>query len=164
MTVTLSMALPRKYSGFNLSHAVPVPTQLSARLVPMVRLELTHPFGYQILSLGCLPIPSQRHISRSMFATSDSGPLFFQLAVSAKRGKRGFEVLTAAMSASRITSNLLVGIVGLEPTRPLGHQILSLARLPIPSYPHKCGFQVWFRKPDQHTHFEGLQSPIGSIT
>lgn len=83
-----------------------------------------------------------------MFATSDSGPLFFQLAVSAKRGKRGFEVLTAAMSASRITSNLLVGIVGLEPTRPLGHQILSLTRLPIPSYPHKCGFQAWFRKPD----------------
>ena len=75
-----------------------------------------------------------------MFATSDSGPLFFQLAVSTKRGKRGFEVLTAAMSASRITSNLLVGIVGLEPTRPLGHQILSLTRLPIPSYPHKCGF------------------------
>ena len=35
---------------------------------------------------------------------------------------------------------LMVGIVGLEPTRPLGHQILSLARLPIPSYPHKCGF------------------------
>ena len=28
----------------------------------MVRLELTHPFGYQILSLGCLPIPSQRQI------------------------------------------------------------------------------------------------------
>lgn len=33
-------------------------------------------------------------------------------------------------------SYLLVGIVGLEPTRPLGHQILSLTRLPIPSYPH----------------------------
>lgn len=31
-------------------------------MVPMVRLELTHPFGYQILSLGCLPVPSQRHI------------------------------------------------------------------------------------------------------
>ena len=99
-----------------------------------------------------------------MFATSDSGPLFFQLAVSAKRGKRGFEVLTAAMSASRITSNLLVGIVGLEPTRPLGHQILSLTRLPIPSYPHKCGFQAWFRKPDHYTHFEGVHSLISSIT
>ena len=37
-------------------------------------------------------------------------------------------------------SYLLVGIVGLEPTRPLGHQILSLTRLPIPSYPHACGF------------------------
>ena len=94
-----------------------------------------------------------------MFATSDSGPLFFQLAVSAKRGKRGFEVLTAAMSASRITSNLLVGIVGLEPTRPLGHQILSLTRLPIPSYPqierisgcappqqlHWSGFHFWLK-------------------
>ena len=31
---------------------------------------------------------------------------------------------------------LMVGVVGLEPTRPLGHQILSLTRLPIPSYPH----------------------------
>ena len=32
-------------------------------------------------------------------------------------------------------SYFLVGIVGLEPTRPFGHQILSLTRLPIPSYP-----------------------------
>lgn len=31
-------------------------------MVPMVRLELTRPFGHQILSLGCLPIPSQRQI------------------------------------------------------------------------------------------------------
>ena len=98
-----------------------------------------------------------------MFATSDSGPLFFQLAVSAKRGKRGFEVLTAAMSASRITSNLLVGIVGLEPTRPRGHQILSLARLPIPSYPHRCGFQAGSANQIK-THFEGVHSLISSIT
>lgn len=56
------MALLRKYSGFNLYSAVPVPTQSSAVLVPMVRFELTRPFGHQILSLGCLPIPSQRQI------------------------------------------------------------------------------------------------------
>ena len=29
---------------------------------------------------------------------------------------------------------MLVGKVGVEPTRPLGHQILRLARLPIPPY------------------------------
>ena len=33
MTVTLSMAPPRKYWVFNLLHAVTVPTQISARLV-----------------------------------------------------------------------------------------------------------------------------------
>ena len=109
-------------------------------MVPMVRLELTHPSGYQILSLGCLPIPSQRHINRSMFATSDSGPLLFQLAVSVKRGQRCFEVLTAAMSASRVTSNLLVAKAGLEPARPQRHLILSQARLPIPSLGHMAVF------------------------
>lgn len=56
------MALSRKYWGFNLYSAVPVPTQSSAVLVPLARLELAHPCGYQILSLGCLPIPSQRQI------------------------------------------------------------------------------------------------------
>lgn len=90
-------------------------------MVPLARLELAHPCGYQILSLGCLPIPSQRQIQ-------------------------------------------LVGIVGLEPTRPLGHQILSLARLPIPPYPHSAVFVSWFRKPDQHTHSEGVHSLFGSIT
>ena len=35
------MALPRKYSGFNLYSAVPVPTQLSAVLVDPVGLEPT---------------------------------------------------------------------------------------------------------------------------
>ena len=49
------------------------------------------------------------------------------------------------------TSARLVGIVGLEPTRPFGHQILNLTRLPIPSYPHI-------------THFEGVHSLIGSFT
>ena len=62
MTVTLSMALPRKYSGFNLSHAVPVPTQVSARLVPTVGLEPTRPYGPYTLNVGSLPIPSRRHI------------------------------------------------------------------------------------------------------
>lgn len=56
------MALSRKYWGFNLYSAVPVPTQSSAVLVPMVGLEPTHLFKYQILSLGCLPIPSHGHI------------------------------------------------------------------------------------------------------
>ena len=56
----------------------------------------------------------------------------------------------------------LVGIVGLEPTRPLGHQILSLTRLPIPSYPqikrilgvcsptqqHHWRFSVYSSEPD----------------
>ena len=56
------MALSRKYWGFNLYSAVPVPTQLSAVLVPLARLELAHSCEYQILSLGCLPIPSQRQI------------------------------------------------------------------------------------------------------
>lgn len=75
-----------------------------------------------------------------MFATSDSGPLLFQLADSVKRGQRVFEVLTAAMPASRITSNLLVAKAGLEPARPLGHLILSQARLPIPSLGHIAVF------------------------
>ena len=35
------MALPRKYSGFNLYSAVPVPTQLSAVLVGRVGFEPT---------------------------------------------------------------------------------------------------------------------------
>lgn len=63
MTVTLSMALPRKYSGFNLSHAVPVPTQVSARLVGIVGLEPTRPLGHQILSLARLPIPPYPHMA-----------------------------------------------------------------------------------------------------
>ena len=75
-----------------------------------------------------------------MFATSDSGPLLFQLAVSVKRGQRCFEVLTAAMSASRVTSNLLVAKAGLEPARPQRHLILSQARLPIPSLGHIAVF------------------------
>ena len=32
----------------------------------------------------------------------------------------------------------LVPVVGLEPTRPGGQQILSLSRLPIPTHRHKC--------------------------
>ena len=33
--------------------------------------------------------------------------------------------------------------MGLEPTRPIGHKILSLACLPIPAFPHTCpqGFE-----------------------
>ena len=30
----------------------------------------------------------------------------------------------------------MVRVEGLEPPRPCGHQILSLARLPIPPHPH----------------------------
>lgn len=32
----------------------------------------------------------------------------------------------------------LVPVVGLEPTRPGGQQILSLSRLPVPTHRHKC--------------------------
>lgn len=31
----------------------------------------------------------------------------------------------------------MVGVVGLEPTRPEGHQLLRLARLPIPPHADK---------------------------
>ena len=95
-----------------------------------------------------------------MFATSDSGPLLFQLAVSVKRGQRCFEVLTAAMSASRITSNLLVAKAGLEPARPQRHLILSQARLPIPSPGQMAVFISWFRKPDSYNAFKGRALPL----
>ena len=34
-------------------------------MVLKARLELARPYGHQILSLGCLPIPSFEHISDS---------------------------------------------------------------------------------------------------
>lgn len=36
----------------------------------------------------------------------------------------------------------MVRVVGLEPTRPCGHQILSLARLPIPPHPHRYDINI----------------------
>ena len=49
------MALPRKYWGFNLYSAVPVPTQSSAVLVGQVGLEPTMPYGPDLQS-GVVPI------------------------------------------------------------------------------------------------------------
>ena len=55
--VTLPMALPRKYQVFNLSHAVTVPTQISARLVHPMGFEPMTPrlkvWCYFQLSYGC---------------------------------------------------------------------------------------------------------------
>ena len=69
----------------------------------------------------------------------------------------------------------MVGIVGLEPTRPLGHQILSLTRLPIPSYPHALRFLVGSRKtyylirisgcaPPQQHHWSGFHFWLKPLT
>ena len=33
---------------------------------------------------------------------------------------------------------LLMGMVGIEPTRPFGHRFLRPARLPVPPRPHVC--------------------------
>ena len=39
-----------------------------------------------------------------------------------------------SLTAKSMLTPQMVGVVGLEPTRPEGHQLLRLARLPIP--PH----------------------------
>ena len=54
---------------------------------------------------------------------------------------------------------LMVAMVGLEPTRPQRHLILSQARLPIPSHRHMCGFWSEFRKTLIQKRISGSAAP-----
>ena len=56
----LSMALFRKYSGFNLYSAVPVPTQSSAALAGGKRVELLSP-GSKPVELTIVLTPNKSH-------------------------------------------------------------------------------------------------------
>lgn len=55
---------------------------------------------------------------------------------------------------------LMVAMVGLEPTRPLGHLILSQARLPIPSHRHMCGFCLLVPQTRSTYAFGGRALPL----
>ena len=66
--------------------------------------------------------------------------------------------LLSSRPQPQVLERPMVGIVGLEPTHPQGHQILSLTRLPVPSYP--LIVRILIRVPRtliQKTHFRGLQ-------
>ncbi len=80
-----------------------------------------------------------------------------------------------AVSGIRAAANLGTGVVlpsslpveGLEPPRPFGHKILSLARLPIP--PHRrnptCGTpNVPQEPPGRQTIFLRLAKLLGAVS
>ena len=66
-----------------------------------------------------------------------------------------------ALRASRILaskkpiSSLLVPEVGLEPTRPCGHNILSVARIPIPPL-RQCGKFIFILTKNQFSIFTAI--------
>lgn len=60
----------------------------------------------------------------------------------------------------------MVGMVGLEPTRPEGHQLLRLARLPIPPHADKLktgntlpkNVLLWFAEPSLTGGGDGIRT------
>jgi hypothetical protein len=54
-----------------------------------------------------------------------------------------------------------MGVVGLEPTRPIGQQILSLGRLPIPPHSHKV-FKIPSPPCEDRTHLGPIMSRLRS--
>ena len=91
-----------------------------------------------ILSQSCLPVPASAHMNNKRWLQLIRICLLPPTPQSIGGHLTGSVARRSTFFIFRIP--LMVGIVGLEPTRPLGHQILSLTRLPIPSYPHACGF------------------------
>src|SRR5439155_4852189 len=92
-------------------------------LVPKVGVEPTRPFGHRILSPALLDVGEPLVPPRTPSFTDPAWPMY--------------PGLSAAMSASgrnrkRTGAPTQMPKVGVEPTRPFGHRILSPARLPIP--------------------------------
>ena len=88
-------------------------------------LEPTRPIGHKILSLACLPISAP---PRDLFKIQH-----LQLFVN-----KDFSISGTKKSEPLIIRNsdlYLLRRMGLEPTRPTGHKILSLACLPISAPP-----------------------------